>query len=276
MFFNRIWPVLLLLVISMFVFTACDDEDDPLISTTHYEPYGVRFYSSGILMAEIFKGVTNDTLEVHEGETGDHLKMVFLDEDKAEMDPPTDEDKFFAYEIADPSIVSVWQHPGEEGSFEFHLVGNEHGETTIEVFVMHNDHPDYRSGKIPVVVEHEHGEFEAVGMVFYQNESQVASILRGVSSDSLVAPVNGISEDFDIKFYDEDGDIVDPPSDDEHTLGWTVDDESIVTVSQEEGKEGEFEFRLNGVNAGTTYITFTILHEGHSDFSSGKMKVVTE
>lgn len=144
------FKVLILFVLVLLV-SACED-DSPLEAEDHFEAVGLRLYSSGILTAEIFKGITTDTLEAIKGETSEHLEVIFLDEDKNEVDPPTDEHMLFEGVIADTNLATVWQHPGEEGGYEFHLVGKEEGITSIELFVKHNDHPDYRSGDIPVKV----------------------------------------------------------------------------------------------------------------------------
>ena len=50
-------------------------------------------------------------------------------------------------------MVEVWQHPGEEGGYEFHLRGKKSGETTIEFKVNHDGHADFTSGDVKIVVQ---------------------------------------------------------------------------------------------------------------------------
>jgi len=48
--------------------------------------------------------------------------------------------------------VSVRQNAGEEGSYKFQFSGKNNGITQVEFFILHEGHPDFRSGKIPVRV----------------------------------------------------------------------------------------------------------------------------
>lgn len=140
----------LILALSIFVFSCKDDPLEPKMD--HFEAEGIVFYQSGIKVAEIFRGVTQDTLFAQVGQTSVHFEVKFFDSNKNEMDPPDHTKQPFAWEIQDTSIVGTWQHPGEEGSYEFHLVGKQLGTTNMEFFIMHEGHADFRSGKIPVKV----------------------------------------------------------------------------------------------------------------------------
>lgn len=125
----------------------------------------------------------------------------------------------------------------------------------------------------PVTPQDNH--FEAIGVALYRGDVLHASILRGETNDTLRAAVGVTGEDYDVRFYNEDEHIVEA-HDDEVTFSWEIGDTSVVEVVQESGKEGKFEFRLRGLKAGSTVIEFFILHEGHSDFRSGKMPLVVE
>ncbi|WP_337872860.1 hypothetical protein [Ignavibacterium sp.] len=146
---RRILPILIL-SLSIFIFSCKDDPLEPKLD--HFEAEGIVFYQSGIKVAEIFRGVTQDTLFAQVGQTSVHFEVKFFDSSKNEMDPPDHTKQPFAWEIQDTSIVGIWQHPGEEGSYEFHLVGKQLGVTNIEFFIMHEGHADFRSGIIPVKV----------------------------------------------------------------------------------------------------------------------------
>ena len=123
----------------------------------------------------------------------------------------------------------------------------------------------------PVAPQEEH--FEAIGMVFYTSGIQIAKILRGETNDTLAAQVGVVGDHIEIKFYDEEENIVDPPESEGQTLSWEIGDESFLEVDQDEGEEGSFEFHLEGISAGNTVIEFFIMHEGHPDFRSGKIPV---
>lgn len=143
--------ILLLITIFASILVSC--KDDPLEPVMdHFEAEGIVFYQSGIKIGEIFRGVTQDTLFARVGETSDHIEVKFLDPNKNELNPPDYTKQPFAWEIQDTTIVGTRQHHGEEGSYEFHLVGKQTGITNIEFFIMHEGHADFRSGKIPVKV----------------------------------------------------------------------------------------------------------------------------
>lgn len=140
------------IVLIILIGNGCSD--DPVSpKDDHFKAEGIVFLQSGIKIAEIFRGETNDTLFAPLGNMTSHIDVKFFNSDKVIINAPDDPDLSFAWEISDTSIVGVWQHPGEEGEFEFHLVGKIVGSTKIEFFIMHDDHADFRSGKITVTVQ---------------------------------------------------------------------------------------------------------------------------
>lgn len=130
-------------------------KDDPVTpQEEHFEAIGTAIYdASGALVVSILRGVTKDTLKIKNGELSDHFEVKFYDENEKIIDPPTNEHTKLNYSIDDETISTFWQHPGEEGEYEFHLRGLKQGITQLELFVEHEGHNDYRSGKIPVKVE---------------------------------------------------------------------------------------------------------------------------
>jgi hypothetical protein len=151
MFIKILSRVLFVIILSIGLISCSKDE--PLSpSEDHFEAEGMVFYDSGIKLVEIFRGVTQDTFFVPLGNMTSHIEIKFLSPEKKEIDPPDYKKKPLSWTISDTSIVSVYQHTGEEGSYEFHLQGKKTGVTDIEFFVLHEGHPDFRSGKIPVKV----------------------------------------------------------------------------------------------------------------------------
>jgi hypothetical protein len=145
--------ILLLTTIVILSLTLNGCSDDPITpQEDHFEAEGIIFLQSGIKIAEIFRGLTTDTLFAPIDTMTSGIDVKFYDPDKAVIDPPNDPEITFAWEIDNINIVDVWQHPGEEGSFEFHLEGLAEGSTQIEFFILHEGHADFRSGKISVTV----------------------------------------------------------------------------------------------------------------------------
>lgn len=141
-------------LIAVFLLSACDSDDPIQPHDDHFEAVGTIIYdATGAVAVSILRGVTNDTLFVEAGQLSDHLTVKFYDDNEAVINPPDNEDHYLGFEIGDPSIAETYQHPGEEGGYEFHLRGLKSGSTKIELFIYHVDHRDYRSGQIPVIVK---------------------------------------------------------------------------------------------------------------------------
>ncbi|MBE0643635.1 MAG: hypothetical protein IH600_06110 [Bacteroidetes bacterium] len=137
----------------LFLVTACG-EDDPIIpQEDHFEAIGVVLRTSGIPVAAILRGETADTLRAKVGVLGDHIDVFFYNDDEQIVDPPADPNKTLAWEIGDPTMLTVVQDSAATGKFEFHLRGEKVGATTLELFIMHEGHSDFRSGKIPVAID---------------------------------------------------------------------------------------------------------------------------
>lgn len=140
------------LFIGLFTLSSCS-KDDPLSpAEEHFEAEGMVFYESGIKIVEIFRGVTQDTFYVFASQMTPDIEVKFLSPEKKEIAPPDYKKKPLSWEIQDTSIVSIWQQEGEEGSYEFRFSGKKSGTTQIEFFILHEGHPDFRSGKIPVKI----------------------------------------------------------------------------------------------------------------------------
>lgn len=144
---------IVLFSIDLLLTNGCSKDDILEPQEDHFEAEGMVFYSSGIKLAEIFRGVTSDTLRAKVGLLSEHMEIKFLNPERQEIDPPDYKKQPLVWEIADTSIVSIKQHEGKEGSYEFHLWGKKEGVTKIEFFILHEGHPDFRSGKIPIKVE---------------------------------------------------------------------------------------------------------------------------
>jgi hypothetical protein len=122
---------------------------------------------------------------------------------------------------------------------------------------------------------HSHGEdhFEAIGVVIYSGDSVVASILRGVTSDTLKVTSNTNTPDYSVRFYNPQEQIVAGPTESEIRLSWNVDHSDIVEVEGHASHGQKYLIYLKGKNAGTTNVEFLLLHGDHADFRSGKIPV---
>lgn len=140
-------------ILMLLLFTACSEDDPVTPQEEHFEAIGVVLTTSGIKMASILRGETDDTLYAQVDDISDHLEVQFYNEDEQIVEAPDDDDKTLSWEIGDMDILEVHQDDGHDGEFEFHLKGLSPGTTTLELFIMHAGHADFRSGKIPVMVQ---------------------------------------------------------------------------------------------------------------------------
>ena len=140
-----------LISFAMLVFSSgCDNSVSD--EGGHARANGIRISSGGITLVSYFQEeAVTDTLFTEVNDTTAHREIEFFDEDGDLFTPEEDEHEL-RWEIDNPNLVAIWQHPGEEGGFEFHLRGLAEGVTTLELFVQHLEHNDYRSGLIPVKV----------------------------------------------------------------------------------------------------------------------------
>lgn len=144
---------LIIFIISTLSLMSC--KEDPLTAEEdHFEAIGMAIFdASGKMVVKILRGVTADTLKGEVNKRSDHFDVKFFDGSEKLIDPPDSEESKFKWAIDNPSLLSLYQHPGEEGGFEFHIDGKNSGNTHIEFFIEHEGHNDYRTGKIPVQIK---------------------------------------------------------------------------------------------------------------------------
>jgi len=262
-FFLKYFYVLIIVLVSSFIFNACS-EDDPLpAQEDHFAAQGMVFYDSGIKVAEIFQGVSDDTLFAPKGGLTGHIEIKFYNSSKQEINPPDPAKQSLSWEITNPAMVEVWQHSGEEGHFEFHLKGLSEGVTQIEFFVMHEGHADFRSGKITVkVLQDPNAHGEPVGLRLYDEETgtllvtvkEDASVLGGIN----LASASDSTDHIEIKFFDSNN-IEFQPDATEHTVNITSLNTNIAEISGRAADE-PYAFKVKGKNSGNTTIKIELLH----------------
>ena len=71
-------------------------------------------------------------------------------------------------------------------------------------------------------------------MVLYDSGIEVARILRGITNDTLVTTEGGMTSHMDVKFIDENEEIIDAPEADHHELSWEFDSPEIASIWQHE------------------------------------------
>lgn len=122
--------------------------------------------------------------------------------------------------------------------------------------------------------QHEH--FEAEGWNLYWPDWKLAySVYQGKedkSLETLRVNANCLSEHLTVKFLDDEKKEVSAPKDDEHTLGWSVGDESILDIEA----CGSWGFHLKGLKEGETTLILKVKHHDHADAKTPEIKIIVD
>ncbi|MBS12690.1 MAG: hypothetical protein CME19_13935 [Gemmatimonadetes bacterium] len=237
----------------------------------HFEAEGLVLVDSGVRFFRYFQGVVDTTggrhnhLEAPIGLTG-HWSIKFLDGEGTEFDAPTGGELTFGYTIADPTLLEVFQDPGDEGSFEFHLRGLAEGETTIILSVLHEGHADFSTLPLSVHIEATAGQHgEPMGVRVKDEESgklltETPLAGQGETTGTLTVVQADSTDHLEVQFFDAQG-VEFQPAAPPHALGIAVADTTLLGIDPPMDPEF-WAFRLIGRAAGATTITLSILHDG--------------
>ncbi len=147
--------ILRTLVIALLAFSVIScSEDDPVSEQhDHAEADGLVLKSGSDIVMRIDEGEfdTNylSKISLKEGEAMSDLEVFFLDHDGDEFQTD-DEDKSLGWIIDDETILQLT--PKTDNKWMFDLEALKEGTTDLEIRILHNDHPDFKSPKIPVEV----------------------------------------------------------------------------------------------------------------------------
>ncbi len=131
---------------------GCKKEDNVVApQEDHFKAEGVYLSTSGIPVASIFRGESTDTIKVPLNNSTDHMDVKFFDPSRNVINSPAEAEKKLSWSIGDTSMVEIWRHDGEE--YEIHFRGKKAGMTTVEFFITHEGHNDFRSGNLKVLVQ---------------------------------------------------------------------------------------------------------------------------
>ncbi len=147
--------ILRTLVIAFLAFTVIScSEDDPVSEQhDHAEADGLVIKSGSDIIMRIDEGEFdsdyNDQICLKEGESMTDLEVFFLDHDGDEFQS-NDKDKSLGWIIDDETILQLT--PKTDNKWMFDLEALKEGTTNLEIRILHNDHPDFKTPKIPVEI----------------------------------------------------------------------------------------------------------------------------
>lgn len=150
---KKVWSILFVLIALSLV--SCEkDADDH--DHDHFEPTEWSIKNNGVVYLEIINGEIssefNSSFLLGVNQLSEDYDILFRNEDGKIVEPDDDEYSL-SWEIDDPSIAEFRFESGKEGDFEFKLFGITNGTTNLTLKVMHGDHADIISPKIPIIVQ---------------------------------------------------------------------------------------------------------------------------
>lgn len=261
----------------LFLLVSCSD--DPVTpQEDHFEAEGIVFLQSAIKIAEIFRGVTTDTLFAPSGALSAGIDVKFYNSNKEMINPPDPAEQSFAWQIDNPALVEVWQHPGEEGGYEFHLRGLADGTTQIEFFIMHEGHADFRSGKITVVVKQDTTAYgEPVGLKLYDEDTGTLFVTvkeDGSVVGTLLVASGQTTDHIEVKFFDANNREFQPDATD-HSINVISANTGIALITGINPAE-PYAFKVQGVSAGSATLSIELLHNSMVEETFSNIPVIVQ
>ena len=265
------------MIIVSIILLACSEQSSPTEPEhDHFKAYGLILESSGKRILTYFNLKTNDTLFVPIGMT-DHYEVKFLNADSVVIPPPTDKDKKFGWVISDTSMLEVYRH-GDE--WEFHLVGKKVGTTFIEFHVLHNQHSDFKTTKIPVVIRDETGQYgPPIGLrAYFEKNNQFICETplkdgKGLIKGDFTLKVGEVTDHIVIKLFDQANREFQPKAGHKLIIEFTT---PKVAEAIPAGEDEPWTFQLKGIEKGITQVIFKIAGSDgkiHREFAPVYVKV---
>ena len=135
----------------LFILNGCSDDSNPVNgdNTTHFEAIGLYLIESGDTIVSYLGGTVAGQIEVADSAETPLIFVKFLTDDGT-VGTPQGPEHSLQLTVADTSFAEPETHQGED--WEFHIKGKQIGQTTLEISIFHNDHPDFVSRPIPIQV----------------------------------------------------------------------------------------------------------------------------
>lgn len=273
--------LLILLFQSIFI-TGCSDETTPVTPPEeHFEPEGwiVRDATLKPVLV-VFQGVIQNTWNGAAVDTffrapynalSDHYSVKFLNAKKEIINQPSGTGYSLGVVITDTSVAGfVKDSPAD---WAFHLKGKKLSNTTLELQVVHGNHADVKTPKIPVTVVEDtsaHGEPVGLRLSFEDGSGVIYSTTGTVVTGTFEIKKDSLSEHIKIEFIDDNGRYFQPeyPL---HTLGISVADGTIIEVLPE--NDEPWVVKIRGKNIGATTFRLKILVGTEEEYISPALPV---
>ncbi len=130
---------------------GCGDTNPVDSEVIHFEAIGLFALVEEDTVIKYIDGVITGKFSIDTGVDSPKYQLLFLDEEGDVGIPPTDVWSL-GWEIEDTMIADVVSTQEDHSRYEIQYSGLKEGETTIKIQIFHNDHKDFESASIPLVV----------------------------------------------------------------------------------------------------------------------------
>ena len=246
--------------VSIVVLTAC--EDDPTSpQEAHFEAEGLELVDSGVRVFRYFQGEVDesvaDAIEIDMG-LSPLLSVRFLGSDGTSIGTPESEEHYLGWVVGDTNVVVVEQHEGE--LWEFHLIGREPGETTIEFRIYHGDHYDFHTIDLPLHVDAP-AMPERIALLEESTGTELATTVHegeGTATGVLTVGVGVTSGHIEVEFFAESGASMTPPEGLLYGIEVASTNMSVFTVA-EPTEDEPHALSIAGVGAGSAELEIAVI-----------------
>lgn len=123
--------------------------------------------------------------------------------------------------------------------------------------------------------DHDDDHVEAVGMRLISGTTTLTEYIKDdVSKFSAVtATIGDTTDQITFQVFKEDGIGWITPHKENVNLKATIADPTVFEIIPKTGSHGQFEFFILGKKAGSTTVTFRVIHDGHGDFESRPVNI---
>lgn len=280
---NILIPFLLIGLTCLTIFiNGCKSESNPVIAQSeHFDPEGwvirdattkpILVVWQGEIQTEWNGKSISDTLYAPSNALSDHYSIKFLDTQKNLIDPPSDTDHSFGWNIKDTSYLSIVQDSPTD--WAFHLRGKKNGTTSIELLVEHAGHVDVRTPFIPVIVEEDttkYGEPVGVRISLEENNEELANATSGNTTGIIEVRKDSTTDHLEVEFVDANGKYFQPeyPL---HQLSIENGDNTIAEILPESNES--WVFRIKGLKTGSTFIKVKLIVNSTAEFTSANISL---
>lgn len=249
---------LFLLIIQSFLISGCSDETTPVTPPEeHFEPEGwlIRDETLNPVLV-VFQGEIQKTWNGTAVDTvfrapynilSDHYSVKFLNANKEIINPPTGTGYSLGVVITDTSVAGYVKDTPTD--WAFHLMGKKYSSTTVELQLIHGNHADVKTPKIPVIVVEDtaaHGKVVGVRLSNADGSGTIFTVSGSEVTGSFEIKKDSTSRFLKVEFLNSSGIYFQPDNlphglqlrmiDPEIAESWPADQSSLWLI-QIKGKQ---------------------------------------